>query len=243
MKSAWKWILVVLLLAGVVLSLRCLSMEGAGSLITGLSKDTARALIRVAVVALALCGWFVTQSLISAKGMPQGRIGDAVHDWSERLHGYLMRNERKTNTLLIASSAFIDLFALTIIGIALLGPTIRPFVALLILFIFRQVCQLTVSLPAPKDMIWRNPGFPSLLVTYGVANDFFISGHTAIAVLGAIEIANIAPLYLGIAAGVIALLEALTVLVLRAHYTMDVLAAIPAAFFAYALSLILCKGF
>ena len=81
-------------------------------------------------------------------------------------------------------------------------------------------------------MLWRNPGVPSLLVTYGVGNDYFISGHTAIAVLGAIEIARIGPLWLGITAGVVALLEATTVIVLRAHYTMDVLAAACAAWCA-----------
>ena len=105
----------------------------------------------------------------------------------------------------------------------------RPFVALLILFAFRQVCQALCALPEPKDMIWRYPGFPSLLVTYGTGNDFFISGHTAVAVLGAIELARIGPLWLAITASVVAFLEATTVIVLRAHYTMDVLAAACAA--------------
>ena len=75
----------------------------------------------------------------------------------------------------------------------------RPFVALLILFAFRQVCQALCALPEPKDMIWRYPGFPSLLS------------------------------WLAITAGVVAFLEATTVIVLRAHYTMDVLAAACAA--------------
>ena len=39
-------------------------------------------------------------------------------------------------------------------------------------------------------MIWHDPGFPSFLVTYHVANDFFFSGHTAIAVFGAIELSR-----------------------------------------------------
>ena len=84
-------------------------------------------------------------------------------------------------------------------------------------------------MPEPKDMIWRYPGFPSLLVTYGTGNDFFISGHTAVAVLGAIELARMGPSWLAIIAGVVAFLEATTVIVLRAHYTMDVLAAACAA--------------
>jgi len=76
-------------------------------------------------------------------------------------------------------------------------------------------------------MIWYDPGFPTLLVTYGVATDFFFSGHTGLAVLGAVELVRMGTspqgkrrwLALGIA---IAVFEATTVLVLRAHYTMDV---------------------
>jgi membrane-associated phospholipid phosphatase len=83
---------------------------------------------------------------------------------------------------------------------------------------FRQLCQALCALPVPPRMIWRHPGFPSLLVTYGVSTDFFISGHTAIAVLGAVEICRLLPLPFGIAAIVVALLEAVLVIVLRAHY-------------------------
>jgi membrane-associated phospholipid phosphatase len=76
-----------------------------------------------------------------------------------------------------------------------------------------------------------------------VANDFFFSGHTAIAVLGAIELANVAPGWVAIAGGLIAFLEAATVLVLRAHYTMDVLAAVFAAFCAASLAARFVVGF
>ena len=78
-------------------------------------------------------------------------------------------------------------------------------------------------------MIWRRPGVPSLLVTYGTATDLFFSGHTALAVYGGIELARLGGpgfLALGVA---IAVIEATTVLVLRAHYTMDVFAAIVTA--------------
>lgn len=43
---------------------------------------------------------------------------------------------------------------------------------------------------------------------------------------------RIGPLWLGIAAGAVALGEAIAVLVLRAHYTMDVFTAIVAAWVA-----------
>jgi membrane-associated phospholipid phosphatase len=91
-------------------------------------------------------------------------------------------------------------------------------------------------LPAPSGMVWRYPGVPAILVTYGTANDLFFSGHTAIAVYGAATLAgHWGPwgLALGLA---IALFEAITVLVLRAHYTMDVFTGIVCALWVYSLS-------
>ena len=58
------------------------------------------------------------------------------------------------------------------------------------------------------------------------------SGHTALAVLGAIGICHIAPWWLGAAAVIIALGEAIIVLVLRAHWTMDVITGAFAAWVA-----------
>ena len=145
--------------------------------------------------------------------------------------------------MLIASSLGIDTLGVFLIGAGLCGPTLRPFIGLLLLFAFRQLCQVLCALPPPPDMIWRRPGFPSLLVTYGVANDFFISGHTAIAVLGAVEACRLLPPLFGAVAVAVAVLEATTVLVLRAHYTMDVLAAVTAAFCAAGLASQLCLAF
>jgi hypothetical protein len=65
-----------------------------------------------------------------------------------------------------------------------------------------------------------------------VATDFFFSGHTGLAVLGAVELARMGGrrwLYLGI---VVVMFEATTVLVLRAHYTMDVFTGAVAARYA-----------
>jgi membrane-associated phospholipid phosphatase len=185
--------------------------------------------LRAGLVVFALVAWFWSQALIGSRSLKDGAIGDGVHEFTAPLTRYLLSHPRAGNVTLIISSLFIDAFGIFLIGAGIFGPTLRPFVALLILFAFRQVCQALCALPEPKDMIWRYPGFPSLLVTYGTGNDFFISGHTAVAVLGAIEIAKIGPWWLAVAAGVVAFLEATTVIVLRAHYTMDVLAAACAA--------------
>ncbi len=188
--------------------------------------------LRAGVVAGALVLWFWTQSLIARKSAAKDGIGDVVHDLTARWNRYFSTHDRAANTALIISSIFIDLFGLSLIGAAIFGPTFAPFLAVLILFALRQLCQGLCTLPPPPGMIWRNPGFPALLVTYSVGNDFFFSGHTAVAVLGAIEAAHCGPAWLGVIAGCIALGEMLLVLVLRAHYTMDVVAGALAAFLA-----------
>ena len=185
--------------------------------------------LRAGVVAGALVLWFWTQSLIARKPAPKEGIGDVVHDLTARWHRFFSTNDRAANAALITSSIFIDLIGLALIGAAIFGSTFAPFLAILIVFGLRQICQGFCTLPPPPGIIWRNPGFPALLVTYEVGNDFFFSGHTALAVLGAIEAAHYGPTWLAVIAGTIALGEMLIVLVLRAHYTLDVVAGAFAA--------------
>jgi len=181
--------------------------------------------VRIACVAMALVLWFWTQKLISRKPPAADGIGDRLHDLTGPLNAWLASRPRAANATLIVTSAFIDLFGLYLIGATILGPTVRPFAALLMLFALRQLCQGLCTLPHPRGSLWRDPGFPSLLVTYGTSNDFFFSGHTSIAVLGALELAHAAPPWLAAVAGVVAVLEMATVIVLRAHYLMDVFTA------------------
>ena len=197
--------------------------------------------LRGGIVFFSLIAWFASQSLISGRSVRSGFIGDGVHELTAPLHFFLATHPRRANMVLIVSSAFIDVLGLFLIFASVFGPNMQPLAALIILFLMRQICQLFCALPVPPGMIWRHPGFPSLLVTYEVANDFFFSGHTAIAVLGAIEVVSLAmaqilPWWIGAIACAIALGEAAVVLVLRAHYTLDVIAAIFAAFCAAGLA-------
>ena len=195
--------------------------------------NTTTILIRVGVVVLALVIWHWTQKLIGGRAAPRDGLGDLVHDLTAGWHGWLSRNNRAANRLLITSSFFIDVLGLSVIGLSVFGGSFTPFIALLMLFGMRQICQAVCTLPPPPGMIWRNPGCPSLLVTYEVGNDFFFSGHTALAVLGALTLVQAGPAWVGVAAVLVACGEIATVLVLRAHYTLDVIAGAAVAFFAH----------
>ena len=182
-------------------------------------------LIRLIAVIVGVAAWFWTQSLISKRAFPIGVVGDGLHNLTAPINHYLMQHPSFTNGLLIVSSGFIDLFAIFLLLSSIFGRTIRPLIGLLLLLGLRQICEALCALPQPENMIWHYPGFPSLLVTYGVSNDFFFSGHTSVAVYGAYEISRLGRKWLTAGAIVIVFFEMLTVLTLRAHDTVDVFAA------------------
>ncbi len=180
-------------------------------------------LVKCVVMAGGLGAWFWTQAWLARRPLPDG-LQDRVHDLTAPLNRWLLDSPRAANALLVFTSALIDLAGIGLLAASLLGETFGPFLGLLILFALRQLCQGLCALPPPPGMIWRDPGVPSLLVTYGTSNDLFFSGHTAIAAYAGLEMAqHFGPW--GIATGgLFVLLEAATVLVLRAHYTLDVFA-------------------
>ena len=188
---------------------------------------------RLGIIIVGLVVWFWTQSLIGSKSPApvNGGIGDAIHIWTEPWNSWLRDHPAANNALLIASSLCIDALGLFIIGVTIFGKSIRPFLGLILIFGLRQINQAFTSLPNPPGQIWHQTGVPTLLVTYGVSNDLFFSGHTALAVFGALEIARVGHAGLKVVAVFVALFEIFTVLVLRAHYMMDVYAGAITALF------------
>jgi hypothetical protein len=187
------------------------------------AKSALLYVVRTVAVIAGLVAWFTTQHLIGSRAY-NGKVEDGLLLVLAPIHSYLLGHAAARNALLISSSAIIDLLGIFLLVSSILGKTIRPFLGLLLLFALRQIFQAICVLPMPEGMIWQYPGFPSLLVTYGVSNDLFFSGHTALAVFGAVELVRWGGrtwIPVGIA---IVLFEALTVLCLRAHWTMDVYA-------------------
>jgi hypothetical protein len=188
--------------------------------------------IRGAAVVAALVAWFLTQHWIAARAVPTSGIGDWTHAATASWNAYLQIHTKAANALLIVSSSLIDLMGVYLLGKWLVRGDSRPFLGLAIVLGLRQVMQACVALPAPPNEIWHNPGFPSLLVTYGVSNDFFFSAHTAISVLAGVELARARKKWLAMLGVAIVVFEATTVLVLRAHYAMDVFTGLVTGLYA-----------
>jgi len=198
-------------------------------------------LARILVIAISLGVWFWTQALLGRRaplgaGPEADVISDGIHRLTARMNRKLLDNPQRADRLLIASSLVIDLLGFYLLGSAILGPSIQPFLGLFMLFALRQFCQAFCPLPPPTGTIWRKTGFPTLLVTYDTASDLFFSGHTAIAVYAAATMASSFGM-IGIIAGTaIALFEIVAVLILRAHYTMDVFTGAITALYVHTLA-------
>jgi hypothetical protein len=193
----------------------------------------------VVLIVAALAGWHLTQYFIGKKANREAgksfeasavlTSNDSLLQLTAPANRFLNAHPKYANALLLISSAIIDQLGVFLLLSSVIGPSVRPFVGLLILFALRQVCQALTSLPPPVGMIWRSPGFPSIFVTYGVANDLFFSGHTALAVYGGFELVCLGSPWLAAVAVAIVLFEIATVIVLRAHYAMDVITGVIAA--------------
>ncbi|HMP04240.1 MAG TPA: phosphatase PAP2-related protein [Gemmatales bacterium] len=193
-------------------------------------------LLKAVLVGAGLGLWFLTQSLLRYRPDGTGVLGDGLHTLTARFNRFLNAQPHWANRLLVASSLGIDLLGCFVLVLCVFGPSVGPFVGLMMLFFSRQVCQALCALPPPEGMIWRATGVPTLLVTYGTANDLFFSGHTALAIYGAILLGLWGGPWWAAVGVALALFEVAAVIVLRAHYTMDVftgaLAAFAAAIFA-----------
>ena len=187
--------------------------------------------LRLIVAVIGVAAWFGTQALIGRRPLISSGIGDGMHLLLAPLNHYLILHSKAANGLLIMSSGLVDILAVFILLEWLFGRSVRPLLGLGIVLALRQVMQGLCALPIPQNMIWHYPGFPSLLVTYGVANDFFFSAHTAITVFAATELARLGRGWLKGLAVLCVVFEATTVLILRIHYTMDVFTAIITALY------------
>ena len=194
--------------------------------------------VRAGLVVAGVLAWYWSQAFLG-KRVPKVAhevpLTDGMHVLTARMHARYATNVAAGNRLLIISSLVIDLLGVYLLVSAIFGPSIRPYLGLAMVFTLRQICQVLCPLPAPAGMVWRYPGVPAVLVTYGTANDLFSpatrrSPSTLLRLWRAIG----GPW--GLAIGfVIAVFEATTVLILRAHYTMDVFTGIVCALWVYSL--------
>ena len=85
----------------------------------------------------------------------------------------------------------------------------------------------------PEGYDWDYPGFFSLYCPYGKTNDFFYSGHCGICHIFFLEFWAVGWHVHSLFALLVLLLETFTMIVLRAHYTIDIVSGIAFAHYFF----------
>jgi hypothetical protein len=197
--------------------------------------------LQVLAVGSAYGAWRLTQYLLEASRAPVTGFTDHSHALLAGANAWLNAHPALANVVLAMSSFEVDLAGISLVVFFFTRRQSRPLLTLWLILILRQICQATISVPAPEGMIWHYPGFPSLIVTYGTSTDFFFSGHMALATGVASEMtAQGAPRWKQAMAWGLVGLQALVILSMRFHYFTDVVtgcfAAVVASRLAEALS-------
>ena len=124
--------------------------------------------VRTGLVIAGIVVWYWTQAVLG-KRVPKVEhevpLTDGIHVLTRRIHRRYFTNTAAGNRLLIISSLVIDVLGAYLLGAAIFGESIRPYVGLVLVFALRQICQMLCPLPAPEGMVWRYPGVPAVLVT------------------------------------------------------------------------------
>lgn len=175
--------------------------------------------------ALLLVGFVfikTTEAMIGMTPPPEGIIIDKLHLWTAPINRFFHQHSIAKNTILTITTLWIDASILFLCLRSLFGPTIRPYLELLLFALCRQGLQFLVSLPIPQGIIWSDPGFPSLMINYSLQHDLFFSAHTGIAFLATIELLRTGKKWLGLIGFCFFVLTVMTIIFLRFHYTMDI---------------------
>jgi len=154
-------------------------------------------------------------------------IHDVVMEALEPINNLINNNEFWNKTLEILSSGMMDtIFLLTFIPWIFKGRTGRIMYAMAAFYSIRSFTQQLVMLPFPPGYSWNYPGWPSIVVPYGVFSDFFFSGHVGFLMLLACENYAIGRKWLFWTAIGCQPFLIIVMISYRVHYTCDVVAGL-----------------
>ncbi len=177
--------------------------------------------------------WHITQKFLEHDNdTSNNNIVDRLHNSVSLtlIHDYLLNNKDITKILIMVTSLMIDINLIYFFLDFIFNNKIKPIVLLFAGVFLRQLCQYINRLPSPKDILWFDPGFPSIIMNYNVSNDFFFSGHTLVSLIFGMELLLSNNPFIKLYALIYMAIEVFFVLVSRAHYFIDIYGAISTYF-------------
>lgn len=134
-----------------------------------------------------------------------------------------MNHQRFLNFVIISSSLTIDAIFLFIMAcFVIYARSPRVIYAAGIFYGMRGLCQAFFLFEYPKDLLFRDPGFFSLIVPYGTTADFYFSGHSGFLVLATMELIQMKMVVLAFVNLISTLFTAWMLMATRAHYSIGI---------------------
>jgi hypothetical protein len=205
-------------------------------------------LIRLSIVILSLAFWMAYRFYYLHDSKKPWTFNYCINDklltWAfYDLTRYAADNWYIRNFFLISGSNILDIYFISFLIVFIKkGNSWKPILHLLLFYGIRNVLVQGVFLFEIYDTyIFGDPGFPSIIVPFFRAPDFFYSGHAGCAVLTGLQFSDLGHpklLYVGI---IIALYEGFIMSVTRAHYSIDIIFGMMMAHYIYFLSEKLAK--
>jgi hypothetical protein len=152
-------------------------------------------------------------------------IDDAFFNMTFEINRKLTNLIQIRETILILSSFCMDAIYIVFSYYWIsYGRSWRVIIAFCSFYLFRSLIQNLFQMTYPPGMLWSYPGFPSMTISYLKTNDFFPSGHVAFPIIVGMEFLKLNKPLLFIICLFSALFETVVMVLMRGHYSIDLLA-------------------
>jgi len=158
---------------------------------------------------------------------------DVLFELTSSINSYLIQNTEIRHALLCFASLCLD--SLVLLSYVVWIVDWEDWILFLSVLMFYTIRAITFSLfqiRFPNNYAFDHPGFPSITVSYLVSNDFFFSGHVGLPTILSFYYylkLNYLMVFFALLVGVI---QATMMLLLRGHYSIDLLFGILMSYYS-----------
>jgi len=148
---------------------------------------------------------------------------------------FISQNLYIRDFMLIASSAFLDIFMICFIFVYVTkGNSWAPILHMGLFYGLRgAVVQNLVIMQIYDTYVFEYPGFPSLVVPYFRAADFFYSGHSGCALLLGMQMSDMGYSEMKYVGFILGIFEGVVLTMLRIHYSIDIVFGLITSHYIY----------
>lgn len=182
---------------------------------------------RTAFVLMGTKLWYKIQHLVKLDETPANNVIDRVHDseWCRALNKYFTENAIIWRSCTIFTTLLFDIFLLINAYDVIIYGNMLPYYMTFSAMILRHMCVSINRLPPPQRLHWKDPGVPTVFMTYDTIHDFFFSGYTTFSLITGLNVFYWNTFTM-IMVPIFIVSEILFVIVSNGHYMMDVYAGI-----------------